>query len=418
MLSIVFKYSLLTVALLFCFVKLMIAQERLVRTYYDFEEKNLKEEYEANWGDAGWEKNGYYRSFYPSGKIALEGYFKKNIKNGWFREYYDTVIKQKVPIKSQVFYRDGKKEGLMCIFSINGDTLQKAFFQDDQLTGKIWVYHENGKIKREAYFLEGKLEGVVKEYYENGSLFKEISFVNGRQHGKSRTYYPSGNLHYEEQFVNGLQEGLQKEFYDLPSSPILAIFTMKSNAKEGQEIIYNLDGKVIAENSYHLGALHGKVRRWDSLAREIIYEAYYENGYRKGTEIERYPNGKIYRITRYNNNEKEKSVAVYDTTGKAVFEGSYINNLLHGLVKEKTDSLYTEVYYQMGKRHGNFIFFYLQPEGQIHSKGKYINNLLDGVYQEYYEDGKIKLKGNYRMGRKVGKWHIYDRNQKEKIEKY
>ncbi|PKQ66883.1 toxin-antitoxin system YwqK family antitoxin [Raineya orbicola] len=392
------------------------SQSRLMREYYDDEEKKLKQEYQVDLGDSGWEKNGYYKSFYPSSRLAVEGNFKMNIKNGWFREYYDTTFNRKNPIKSQVFYENGKKKGLMCVFNLTGDTLQKATFENDQIVGKVLTYHNNGKLLREGNFVEGLPEGVTKEYYENGKIFKELSFVKGQMHGISKTFYPSGNLQLEETYQNGLKEGLQKEFYDLPSSPIMLEYTMINNTKDGIEKLYSEQGKVIAENTYKSGILHGKVRKWDKETLQLIYEATYEKGYRIGKEIENYPDGKPYQIKNYSNFEQNKSVVVYARTGEMIFEGNYQNNLLNGLVKESKDGFRSEITYRMGKKDGNFSVYY--PNSQLQSRGHYVNDLLNGNYEEYYENGRIKIKGTYRMGKKVGKWFLYDENGKETIEKF
>lgn len=396
------------------------SQSRLMRVYYDYndneEEKKLKEEYQVDLGDSGWEKNGYYKSFYPSGRLAVEGNFKLNIKNGWFREFYDTLINQKPALKSQVFYENGKKKGLMCVFSLQGDTLQKAHFENDQIVGKVFMYHNNGKLLREGNFVEGQPEGITKEYYENGKIFKEISFLKGQMHGITKTFYPSGNLQYEENYQNGLKEGLQKEFYDLPSSPIFTEFTMKNNVKEGIEKVYSQQGKIIAENNYKMGVFHGRIRKWDKETMKLIYEATYQEGYRVGKEIENYSDGTLYRITNYSNFERNKSIITYAPTGEVIFEGNYVNNLLNGFVKENKGGFRSEINYRMGKKDGNFSIYY--QNNQLQKKGNYINNLLNGNYEEYYENGKIKVKGSYRMGQKVGKWYLYDENGKESIEKF
>ncbi|MCS6796704.1 MAG: hypothetical protein RMJ97_05390 [Raineya sp.] len=388
-----------------------------MRVYYDDEEKKLKEEYQVDLGDSGWEKNGYYRSFYPSGRLAVEGNFKQNIKNGWFREFYDTLINGKNPLKSQVFYENGKKKGLMSVLSLKGDTLQKANFENDQIIGKVLVYHPNGKLQREGNFIEGQLQGIVKEYYENGKIFKEMNFVNGQLHGISKTFYPSGNLQYEEIYQNGLKEGLQKEFYDLASSPIMVQFTMKNNAKEGKETMYNENGKPIAENSYKAGILHGTSKKWDTQTAQLIYEATYENGYRIGKEILNYPNGKPQKIVIYRDLERNKSVVMYNETGEIIFEGTFVNNLQNGIIKEIKGEVRTEISYKMGKKDGNFSIFY-KENNQLQSKGRYVNDLITGEYEEYYKNGKLKTKGTYRMGRKVGKWYYYDEKGKETVEKF
>lgn len=404
-----------------CFLPLQtLAQGKIVKTYYDEQETKIKEEFQVSLGDTGWEKYGYYKSFYPSGRLALQGNFKENIRNDWFREYYDTLIVGKNPIKSQVFFNDnGKKDGLMVVFSLHGDTLQKAIFKEDVIVGKITIYHPNGKLYREGNFIEGQLEGIVKEYYDTGILHKEINFVNGQTQGITKVYYPSGNLHFEENYINGLQEDEQKEFYDTPSSPIMLKFTIKNNLKEGKEILYSVKGKVLMEGNYTSGKLNGNIKRWSDETGELIYEATYKDGYRIGKEIEYYTANQIAKITTYSNQERNKKVITYTPKGEVTFEAMYQNGVLEGVVLENNpvEGFWTESTYKSGKKEGETKTFY-KPSKKLRSKEIYKNNVLEGDYVEYFENGKIKTKGLYRAGKKAGNWVHYDENGKERTEKF
>lgn len=397
----------------------ILAQGKIIKTYYDEKESKLREEFQVSLGDTGWEKDGYYKSFYPSGRLALTGNFKENIKNDWFREYYDTIIKGVSPLKSQVFFNNGKKNGLMLVFSVAGDTLQKAVFKDDAIVGLLSTYYPNGKLHRQGNFVDGQPQGLVKEYYETGILHKEINFVDGQPQGITKIYYPSGKLHYEENYVNGLQEGLQKEFYDAPSSPIMLQFTMKNNAKEGKETLYDTKGKVLMESNYRLGKLNGELKRWSSETGELIYEASYKDGYRIGKEIEYYVGNKIAKITTYSNQERNKKLIVYNEKGEVTFEANYQNGLLEGIVKEskEEENFWTETFYKFGKKQGKAQTYY-KHSNKIRTKANYNNGVLEGEYVEYYENGKIKCKGLYKEGNKIGKWLYYDELGKESSEKF
>ncbi len=45
--------------------------------------------------------------------------------------------------------------------------------------------------------------------------------------------------------------------------------------------------------------------------------------------------------------------------------------------------------------------------GELKSKGNYKNDLKYGIHQEYHYNGKLKLKGNYKNGRRVGLFEKY-----------
>jgi antitoxin component YwqK of YwqJK toxin-antitoxin module len=45
--------------------------------------------------------------------------------------------------------------------------------------------------------------------------------------------------------------------------------------------------------------------------------------------------------------------------------------------------------------------------GQLKYEKIIINAVLDGFYNEYYEDGTIKIKGNYQKAKRVNEWSIF-----------
>jgi antitoxin component YwqK of YwqJK toxin-antitoxin module len=396
------------------------SQGKIMKTFYDEQEKKLREEYTLDLGDSGWEKNGVYKSFYPSGRLALEGFYKENKKNDWFREYYDTLVAGKKRIKSQVFYENNVKNGQMLAFGLKGDTLQKATFKNDELIGSLLIYHPNGKLHRSGNFANGNLEGIVKEYYSSGQLYKEAFFKEGQPEGIIKTYYESGNLMSEETYAKGVQAGLTKEYYDAPSLPIKTIYTMKNNAKEGKEEIFSEKGILIKEVYYVNGMLNGTAKQWDKNTKELIYEATYDKGYRINTETEYYLNKKIAKITTYSNQERNRNVINYTETGEVIYQANFINNQLEGLVKsipKGREVYWDETNYKNGKKEGESKTFYL-PKKNIRSIEFYKQGVLNGKSETYYENGKIKAKGNYKEGNRVGNWYFYDENGKEEIKKF
>ncbi len=65
----------------------------------------------------------------------------ESVLNGPFRKYFGNG-----QLESEVFYKNGKREGL------------------------AKLYYPSGQLKAEGVFKNGKLEGAVKEYDEKGSL--------------------------------------------------------------------------------------------------------------------------------------------------------------------------------------------------------------------------------------------------------
>jgi len=396
------------------------AQGKIVKTFYDEQEKKIREEYTTDLGDSGWEKNGVYKSFYPSGRLALEGSYKNNKKNDWFREYYDTLLTGKKRVKSQVFYENGLKNGQMLAFGLKGDTLQKAIFLEDELAGNLVIFHPNGKLHRSGTFVKGILQGKVQEFHLNGKLYKEAFFVDGQPEGIVKTYYESGNPMAEETYAKGFLNGMIKEFYDAPSLPLKTTYTMKNNAKDGKERIFSEKGVLIKEVHYASGMMHGTSKLWNKDSGELTYEVTYDKGYRINQETEYYSGKKIAQITTYSNQERNRNIISYSEAGEITYQANFINNQPEGMVKSiprGREQYWNETNYKNGKKEGESKTFYL-PKKTLRSVDFYKKNVLEGKSETYYENGKIKSKGNYKEGNKTGNWYFYDENGKEELKKF
>ncbi|MDX1904645.1 MAG: toxin-antitoxin system YwqK family antitoxin, partial [Thermonemataceae bacterium] len=262
-----------------------LAQLKVVKVFYDEEEKQLKEAYEMDLGDNGWEKTGYYKSYFKSGRLALEGNFKQNKPNGWFKEYYDTTFSKKTPLKSQVFYENGLKNGKMWALNMQGDTIQKANFKDNQLEGDFLSYYPNGKIFRKSFFKDTNVEGLAEEFYESGKIAKKMYFKNGQIDSICAYYYESGNIKAKEFYKNGLLNGLQSTYYDANSSHIQSNYFMRNNVKIGKEEIFAENGNLVQVAFYENGLLEGDYKQWYADTKRLKYEANYQKGYKNGKEI-------------------------------------------------------------------------------------------------------------------------------------
>ena len=117
-----------------------------------------------------------------------------------------------------------------------------------------------------------------------------------------------------------------------------------------------------------------------------------------------YPNGKErYRI-KYSQGLIDGESEYYYPNGNLQKKGTlrqYIENF-NGV---KTLSIYTWKYYDSI---GNLTLI----------KNFNTDGLLNGLYEEYYEDGTLKTKGNYFRGKKTGEWNKYFNNLKTGVKNY
>ena len=52
------------------------------------------------------------------------------------------------------------------------------------------------------------------------------------------------------------------------------------------------------------------------------------------------------------------------------------------------------------------------PDGGVEKVQGITNNQLDGPYWEYWANGKISTRGQYRNGKPIGTWRLWDKEGK------
>lgn len=114
--------------------------------------------------------NGTSRSYYKSGKIRVEAYFKDGKRNGVAKGYFD-----------------------------NGQLHYIGRYRDDQKDSSFYWYDENGHLKQLENWLDGEQIGEQKSYFLNGRMkyYEIIARVNERPFYKAELD-SLGNLLHED----------------------------------------------------------------------------------------------------------------------------------------------------------------------------------------------------------------------------
>ena len=107
----------------------------------------------------------------------------------------------------------------------------------------------------------------------------------------------------------------------------------------------------------------------------------------------------------YNSGKPREIVEVDKETGKP--DGSYKEFYENGNLK-------VEGNFKEGKQHGSYKKYY--SNGEIHIKGSYKDGKLDGVRKTYYENGELEEKEKYKMGKRDGSYKKYDKEGQLRIE--
>lgn len=181
---------------------------------------------------------------------------------------------------------------------------------------------------------------------------------NGKRTGVWKKFYKNNKLRYQGQFKNGKEVGVFKFYtFGLPHYPSI---TKKFSEKSDSAFVkfYTPKGKVKSE-----GVMLGKNRegKWKYYFSDgkIFSEENYKNGKLHGVLINYYPNGKVTEKTHYKEGKKNGTSKVYTDEATLLEDVTYVNGVLNGPAK----------------------YFDLK--------------------------GLIKEAGEFKDGKRVGKWEFY-----------
>lgn len=367
--------------------------------------------------------NGYIASYYPNGKINQEGWYVMGNSQGDWLFYHPNGL-----IKDKLYFIDNKSVGYSEHFGVNGKK-ELEYYVENDLTQKVIQYDTTGQVSnifdmptgngtlvlkglsgkkyREVTYKNGVKTGEDIFYYLDGSKQMIVNYKHEKEWGTRVLYNTSGNKSYESQFVNNLENGTSKSYYNN------GILEMETSMKEGK---------------------YDSITKWYDYNGTLEIIINHKNGMRNGEYVLFGEDGKtaalkfIYRddqITGYTYLDKNNQwlplvvvkngtfdVKAYYPNGKPSFEGSFMKNSRHGLIRS---------YYMNGniKNEKNFdlgIYEGQQKENFINGKPRLIYGEKDGqthgVYKTFNENGTLIKEENYVCGNLHGIVKEYDSSGK------
>ena len=295
----------------------------------------------------------------------------------------------------------------------------------DSQNGKKTEYSSEAGGWIEYTMRDGKIQGPFVIYYSKGGSVKKKSYIqNGKPNGNTIEYYEDGQVSKR--------------------------YLMKNGNKTGLEIEYHPNGEIKRKSNYKNGLQNGKTIEYDENGQ--IEEVYFQKDGELGL-VQVFENGKLYVEMNISNNKKNGLYTSYDSIGRVVSKGNYINNLETGVWEDFTyfsesgdiGKVITE--YKAGKKEGKLQrILIIDKYEQVISEGYYkedklsglgigfvgdtivVNNFfngkLDGPKKNYLcpdiyiktnvseidlEKLMILLDGHYLFGDKTGSWKYYSR---------
>ena len=214
------------------------------------------------------------------------------------------ILNKKKHIANKSYY----KNGVLKSESFN-DKSKREYYHNGSLryekcsNGNSKSYYPNGQIESE-FILRGNITkyydydgniteedkpGETIQYYNTGEVWKKNAFGRVQEfykNGNPTTIYHSILIHVDE-FGNKLN-GNKKLYYSGGSRPL----------KFGPGCIPPED-KLIRENNFKHGLLHGLQRDWDEFGDQLESEVQYRYGVCHGYQKFYHDNGKISSLTNY-----------------------------------------------------------------------------------------------------------------------
>lgn len=237
--------------LVLCQVLPVVAQQtKLVKTYHDFYQTNLHEEYSVTVPNGL--KHGRYREWTGDGVLSFSGYYKNGELHGTVEIYGKLLNDGSVLATGKLMrirkYINGSLDGIELLYSFYGELKYlsvKALYITDHLREK-WEYWPNKQLGSHVIYEKGKGgQGGYKKYIEfeenyneKGELLKYADFYALVANGKYLYYY-------DEDYTN--------EFGTISSHPTqlkLKGWYDKDNNYTGEWLQYYPDGSLWVKKNY------------------------------------------------------------------------------------------------------------------------------------------------------------------------
>jgi antitoxin component YwqK of YwqJK toxin-antitoxin module len=165
-----------------------------------------------------------------------------------------------------------------------------------------------------------------------------------------------------------------------------------------QETLNSVDGA---------GRKQGAWKKTDS-AGHIIYTGKFIDNMPVDTFCYYYPDGKLKTVSVFSGKGRKVRSESFFRNGKPMAKGNYLDEKKDSIwqfFSEYDGALLSEENYRSGMKDGTSKIFF--PAGGISEIITWKNDVRDGLWETYYSDGKVKMKGGYTGGDKSGPFIFY-----------
>ena len=288
-------------------------------------------------------------------------------------------------------------------------------YKDNKQNGLYTRWNANGIKVEECTYKNNNMDGSFSSWFDNGNIDKKYNYKDGKIDGSQEWYYENGNKAESSEYTLGMRNGnYVRWFYDGQKE---YSNNYKDDKMDGLQEWYYKNGVKSRSSEYSLGVKNGNFKEW-------------------------YENGQLKFNFNYKNNKKDGLQEEWSNNGKLITSGNYKDGEMHGLQEyyrfgdengEPNGMKSQSLEYSFGELNGQFKEWFWN--GKLKYKGNYKDKKYDGIYESYYDnggkqfikeyslgtlngeysefsnDGKLITKGVYEEGLMQGKWYFYFKNK-------
>lgn len=210
--------------------------------------------------------------YYSNGNISSISNYVNDKLHGVFTKY-----KLNEKLHSISTYVNGKLHGEYTRYYENGPIEMKCNYVNDKLHGEYIQYNPEETILSKLNYVDDKLHGVCIQYSSNGIISSISNYVNGYLHGDYILYDTIKNSNEPIEkitYINGVKNGKYINFYDIkslnPVTNIQSTFNINNGYLDGEYILYNINGQMIAKYNYSDNKLCGECVMYNSCDQIIL----------------------------------------------------------------------------------------------------------------------------------------------------
>lgn len=261
-----------------------------------------------------------------------EGQFRDNKPFGRFTYFHENG-----KTKAITDYSADGKIAYTQLFDLEG-SLEAQGKYIDKVKDSTWTFYFKGgnHISSIENWKNGKKNGPMKTYFLNGKVSSECNFVNDNPEGQCKEYFTTGTIKKEYGFKDGLLDGPFKTYFINQLPDISGKY--EKALKVGDWVEYNNDGKIRIRKSYRAGILYKEAKEngsfkefYDSGIPKL--EVQYKEGKKEGPFKEYYDIGTWKRVRKPADDDSGAEDFVEVLEGTVLKrEGSYVNDKLEGKV--------------------------------------------------------------------------------------